>query len=803
MSDQTAQLEELRAALRKLDQRRAELVAEIQQIHNEIVAKQSPEPSEVNAHSSEAKKTGLFRELFAGRPDVFPVRFESWKSGRSGYQPACKNEWRPGICRKPKVKCAKCEAREFIPVTDEVIRQHLSGKDDRGKPFVMGVYPLREDETCSFLAVDFDKDEWQKDAAAFLDTCVELNVPAYLERSRSGNGGHVWIFFEEPVFARIARKLGSFILTTTMSRRPELGFDSYDRFFPNQDRMPSGGFGNLIALPLQKAARIAGDSEFVDRSFVPVPDQWSLLSNVRKIQKSQVVELVKEAERDDLVLGVRAAPEDDDSSPWLLPPSRKTKEKIEGEQPKSIEIVLGNQVYVPKKQLSPSLRNALLRLAAFRNPEFYKAQAMRLPVFDKPRIIACAEEFSEYIALPRGCYEDVIALLKSLSIKITNSDQRKTGTSLDISFHGELREEQMLAAKALLKYDNGILSAPTAFGKTVLAAWMIAQRKTNTLIIVHRRQLMEQWVARLAAFLDLDPKEIGQVGGGKRKATGRIDVAIIQSLSKKGVVDDLVADYGQIIIDECHHISAKSFEDVLRACPAKYVTGLSATVTRRDGHHPIVFMQCGPVRYRAHDKHHAMRRPFDHSVVVRYCDDVDFVEDEEVGISEIYRRLVVSEKRNKRIANDVMSAFRAGHSSLILTERTQHLDILRELLDPEIERLVLLKGGFGKKKLVAITANLNDWKDQPHVVLATGRYLGEGFDDPRLDTLFLAMPVSWRGVVSQYAGRLHRLHDAKNEVRIFDYVDTGHPMLTRMFDRRIKGYEALGYKLPSPEELLF
>ena len=277
-------------------------------------------------------------------------------------------------------------------------------------------------------------------------------------------------------------------------------------------------------------------------------------------------------------------------------------------------------------------------------------------------------------------------------------------------------------------------------------------------------------------------------------------MAVIQSLSKKGVVDNLVADYGQIIVDECHHISAKSFEDVLRACPAKYITGLSATVTRRDGHHPIVFMQCGPVRYRAYDKQ--MRRPFDHSVVVQHCDDVDFAEDEEIGISEIYRRLMVSEKRNQRIADDVMNAFRAGHSPLILTERTQHLEILRKLLEPEIECIVVLKGGLGKKKLAAITANLNEWKDSPHVVLATGRYLGEGFDDPRLDTLFLAMPVSWRGVVSQYAGRLHRLHDAKNEVRIFDYVDIGHPMLTRMFERRIKEYEALGYKLPSPDKLL-
>jgi len=798
MSKSNAMLNILRKELLEIDHRRAELVVNIRTLQAEDSAKEvSISGNGISNHSTEKEKIHLFRELFSGRNDIFPRRFESRKSGRSGYQPACKNEWKAGVCFKPKIKCAKCECREFVPVSDEIVRKHLSGKDEKGKPFVMGIYPLKKDETCSFLAVDFDKAAWHEDVSAFWDVCDELNVAAYLEQSRSGNGGHIWFFFEESIPARLARKLGSFILTKAMNSRPELGFDSYDRFFPNQDRMPSGGFGNLIALPLQKESRKNGNSEFVDRAFVPFADQWTLLSNVRKIQKDRILELIKEAEQDDLILGVKAVPDEDDKSPWLLPPSKKSSVKNSGQHPASIEIVLSNQIYVPKNDLSPSLRNAILRLAAFRNPEFYKAQAMRMPVFNKPRIIACAEEFSDYIGLPRGCADELTALFESLCIEVQVSDKRAVGDTLDVSFCGELRDEQLLAGKALLRHDIGVLSAPTAFGKTVLAAWLIAQRKTNVLIVVHRRQLMEQWVERLSSFLGLDRSENGQIGGGKRNVSGLVDVAVIQSLNKKGVIDDLVANYGYVIVDECHHISAKSFEDVLKQCHAKYITGLSATLTRRDGHHPIVFMQCGPIRYKAHDKKHAAQRPFDHNVLVQYCDDIAFPEKEDLSISEIYQLLVDSKGRNSRIADDVLAVFAEGRSPLILTERVRHLEILRELIEPNVERLVVLKGGLGKKKLTEINKKLNDWKDLPHIVLATGRYLGEGFDDPRLDTLFLAMPVSWRGILSQYAGRLHRLHDSKSEVRIYDYVDQNSPMLLRMFERRIKGYEALGYSFPA------
>ncbi len=370
----------------------------------------------LNQSSPAQAKIALFRSLFRGREDVYPRRFESRKTGKSGYAPACANEWVRGICEKPRIKCAECPHRRFLPVTDDVIRWHLSGQDDDGQPFVAGVYPLLQDETCFFLAVDFDKAGWREDAAAFLETCRRLSLPAALERSRSGRGGHVWLFFEEAIPAALARRLGSHLLTETMESRPDIGLDSYDRLFPNQDTMPQGGFGNLIALPLQKRPREQGNSVFLDDAFAPWADQWAFLASVRKMSRAQVEEIVQEAERRGRILGVRLPPQDDeDDEPWTAPPSRHRKEPpIVGELPQTLELVLGNQIYIAKEGLPPGLRNRLLRLAAFQNPEFYKAQAMRLSTYDKPRIIACAEDHPHHIGLPRGCLDDVRRTLTDL-----------------------------------------------------------------------------------------------------------------------------------------------------------------------------------------------------------------------------------------------------------------------------------------------------------------------------------------------------------------------------------------------------
>jgi hypothetical protein len=688
-------------------------------------------------------------------------------------------------------------------VTDTVIRWHLSGADDAGEPFVAGVYPLLLDESCTFVAADFDKTGWEQDALAFVDACRRLDLPVALERSRSGRGAHTWLFFDDPLPASLARRLASFLLTEAMEDRPDIGLESYDRLFPNQDTLPQGGFGNLIALPLQKHAREQGNSVFLDDTLNPWPDQWAFLAGVRRLTRAEVEAVVDLAERRGRILGVRLPPDDEDDQPWLAPPSRRRQDPpLDGEAPASLELVLGNQIYVAKDGLHPGVRNRLLRVAAFQNPEFYKAQAMRLSTYLKPRVIACAEDHAQHISLPRGCLDDVQDTLSGLGIRPIVRDERFRGSAIEVSFRGELRPEQSTATTALLKHDTGVLAATTAFGKTVVAASLIARRGVTTLILVHRRQLLDQWVDRLGTFLDLPPKSIGRIGGGRNTATGIVDVAVIQSLVRKGVVDDRVAHYGHLIVDECHHLSAHSFEQVARQAKARFVLGLSATVARKDGHHPIIFMQCGPIRHRVNARVQAAARPFEHYALVRPTSFRPAREpepDKRLEFQSLYRELVEDESRNQQICDDVNEAVRAGRSPLVLTERNEHLDGLERRLSGQVEHVVTLRAGLGKKQRVAAADRLTSIPaDTPRVVLATGKYVGEGFDDPRLDTLFLTLPVSWRGTIAQYAGRLHRIYDGKREVRIYDYADLDVPMLARMFDRRCRGYEAVGYTVVLP-----
>jgi hypothetical protein len=515
--------------LAELNARRDELLGQLAELQREKALlldrhearPQSRLPSVTNQSSADAK-IALFRSLFRGREDVYARRFESVKTGKKGYQPVCRNEWVSGVCQKPKGRCDDCEHRDFLPVTDDVVRNHLSGMDpqDRSRrDFTMGVYPMLLDETCWFLAVDLDKASWQEDARAFWETCQVSGVPVALERSRSGNGGHFWFFFSEPVPATLARQMGALLLTQTMERRPEIGLDSYDRFFPSQDTLPRGGFGNLIALPLQKTPRENGNSVFLDMALVPYPDQWAFLSSLRRMHRQEVETFVGEAARQDELLGIRLPVTDEhDDQPWAAPPSRRGKEPpVVGPLPQQMEVVLGNQVYVPKAELMPSLRNRLIRLAAFQNPESYQAQAMRLSTFGKPRIISCCEDFPKHLGLPRGCLDELLDLFQSLKVDVKLTDQRFGGIPMDFEFHGILRAEQQQAADALLRQETGVLSASTAFGKTVVAAYLIAQRRVNALVVVHRQQLLEQWVKALSQFRGLTPKEIGQIGGRKRK----------------------------------------------------------------------------------------------------------------------------------------------------------------------------------------------------------------------------------------------------------------------------------------------
>jgi superfamily II DNA or RNA helicase len=729
-----------------------------------------------------AHKIALFRRLFKGREDVYPRRWESSR-GTTGYAPVCGNEWKPGLCQKPKVKCGSCSRRLLQPVTDQVIYDHLAGKQ------TIGVYPLLGDETCSFLAADFDEAGWRKDAQAFLRTCDELGVPAALEISRSGNGAHVWIFFAEPVPAREARQLGAALISRTCDRTRQLSLASYDRLFPNQDTLPRGGFGNLIALPLQKHPRSLGRSVFVDRNQEPYPDQWTFLASIRPLPRKEVEDAMFQASGGRHPLDVAFATEEDADKPWKRP--KPAPSRIAAPLPEFLDLVLANQMFISKTDMPPSLANRLIRLAAFQNPEFYKAQAMRLPVWNKPRIICCAENHPQHIGLPRGCTEAVMELLRENGIRPELHDERLPGRQVAATFTGTLREDQQAAVREMLRHEVGVLCAPTAFGKTVTAAALIALRSVSTLVLVHRTDLLRQWEARLTDFLELPEDGMGLVGGGRKQPSGQVDIAVMQSLSRREDLGEFLDQYGQVIVDECHHLSAFSFESILRQARSRYVIGLTATPMRRDGHHPIIFMQCGPIRHTAARPDSA---PAQLEVWPKILPSPTIPPDG--SIQDVFRILANDPVRNRIITEDVLGAFHEGRKVLVLSERTEHLRLLREALGDVGGQCLVLHGRLSKKERLRVFTELHALDESaPRILLATGRLIGEGFDHPPLDTLVLAMPISWKGTLRQYAGRLHREHATKKDVRIYDYAEIDHPQLARMWDKRQRGYRAMGYQI--------
>lgn len=540
---------------------------------------------------SSSEKVTLFRQLFRGREDVYPIRWDSKTTGKSGYAPACGNEWIPGICNKPRIKCGDCQHRSLLPITDKVIYDHLAGNH------TVGIFPLLEDDTCYFLAVDFDEEDWREDIKAFMQSCEALGVPVAAEISRSGQGAHAWIFFSGKVPAVDARRLGTAIISLTCSRTRQLTLKSYDRLFPNQDRMPKGGFGNLIALPLQKWPRGNGHSVFVDSDLVPYSDQWGFLATIKKMSAHDIEPVILQA--------------------------------TDGNHP----------------------------LQTFLNTE------------------------------------------------------------------------------------NGV---------------------------------------------------IGRIGGGKNKPSGLIDIAVMQSLSRLGEVNTIVENYGQVIVDECHHIGAVSFDAILKKTKAKYVLGLTATPIRRDGQQALIFMQCGPIRHKASQ---SLGAPQDLEVFsFSLHSPIDVPAD--AGIQEVFRHIANDTARNHTIVAESKNAFAQGHKILVLTERVEHLLALQDAFEASNTPCFILHGRMSKKQRTTLIVEIEALQpDEPRILLATGKLVGEGFDHPPLDTLVLAMPISWKGTLQQYAGRLHRVHAGKTSVRVFDFVDTGHPTLLRMWEKRQSGYKAMGYRI--------
>jgi len=536
---------------------------------------------------------------------------------------------------------------------------------------------------------------------------------------------------------------------------------------------------------------------FVDENFEPHQDQWTFLTSIRPMSGLELGNAILRVSDGRHPLDVAFVSEEDENKPWQRCQTTASS-IVSASLPESLTLVLANQIFTAKADLSQPLANRLVRLAAFQNPEFYKAQAMRLPVWNKPRIIGCAENFPHHIGLPRGCLEAVQELLKQNNVVTEIQDKRVAGCKVDVKFIGKLRKDQKAAVRAMLKQDVGVLCAPAAFGKTVTAAALVARRKVSTMILVHRTELLRQWQERLTTFLELPKGTLGLIGGGKKSPTGKIDITVMQSLSRREDLPELLDGYGQIIVDECHHISAFSFEAILKRAKARYVVGLTATPIRRDGHHPIIFMQCGPICHIA-PRHETV--PAQMEVWPQNLSAPEIPPNS--GIQEVFRILTNDTSRNRRIAQDILDAYQEGRKILVLTERTEHLGLLRAVLGDEIEHCFVLHGRLSKKQRTGILSELVDLDDStPRVLLATGRLIGEGFDHPPLNTLVLAMPISWKGTLQQYAGRLHREHAEKRDVRIYDYVESEQPQLSRMWNKRQRGYRAMGYQIRPTDALI-
>ena len=760
----------------------------------------------------------FFMMFCRGRKDVYDLRYTNPKTGKNGYYTQCFNRWDRGchIQKKDGVRCKDCELRAYKPVTLPLIKAHMNGTDPNGND-VVAIYPMLENNLCQLLVFDFDNhakgaeqedyanidDRWKEEINALRRICKNLDVDAVVERSRSGRGAHLWIFFKEMIPARLARKFGFALLEKGAESVNLKSFKYYDRMIPTQDALPEGGLGNVIALPLQGMALKSGNSAFVDENWNAYEDQLKVLAGTRRLTRQEIEDYLS------LWYSTGFTSEDNGTdAPW-----DKNSEIEAGSVKGVVRIVLADRIYIDSSGMSNKTKRQLRRMATFSNKQYFQNQAMDMPNYDESRFIYLGSDEGKYIVLPRGLREDILKKFDNAGISYKIEDKRTKGRKLNISFKGELRESQIPAVETMLNNETGILHAATAFGKTVVCCDMIARRGISTLILVDRADLMNQWIKRLDEFLDIDEELpeyqtktgrtrkrkslIGNLQGAHDTLTGIVDVAMIRSLKKKDGFHPMLKEYAQVYFDECHHAASESAIEVLQEINAKYVYGVTATPKRGDGKEKINEFLLGPIRYRFTAKDRAEEQNIDHLVYPRFTRTVKphHLSKTPYG-NDAYELIRNNDVRDEQIIRDVADCVQAGRTPVVLTKYVDHANKLSERLKKYADRLILLTGANGTKARRAQVKELNEVDDSDSLILVgTGSLLGEGFDFPRLDTLFMATPVSGENVVEQYVGRLNRDYDGKENVIVYDYVDSHIPKFDKMYAARLKAYKKIGYEL--------
>ena len=748
------------------------------------------------------KMVRQFFTMFWGRQDVYAQR-----GRKGGYFPQCNQRWNYNVCPKQRGEkrfCDNCEYKDWKPLAPETILKHLLGYKEDGSD-VIGVYPLFPDGTCRFLVFDFDNhekgaaqtdyanedNEWRDEVAALRSMCLQNGITPLVERSRSGRGAHVWIFFRKPIPAALARNFGFMLLDKGSASVNLTTFHYYDRMYPSQDSASS--LGNLIALPLQGQALKDGNSAFVDQ-------------NVERCILKWQTELAEDA-GSFAAKSMQARPK-----PWKKT-TRFFKEDVIG----NLQIVLGDGVYVDTLNLMPRLQNQIRSLAAFDNPVFYKNKKLGYSNYYNFSSVYLGKDVDGYIRIPRGLLETLTASCEDASIPYEISDQREKGRPIRVSFNGDLRLQQDLAAQSLLSHDNGVLSAATAFGKTVVCSYLIAQRKVNTLILLQSKDLQHQWIEELEKFLTIDEAPptyttktgrvkrregvIGMISSTKKAPTGIVDVALVGSVYSKGRFNDLINSYGMVIMDECHHAASATSVSVLEKVNARYVYGVSATPKRTDDLERVIFMLLGPVRHSFTAKERAIQQGFGHYVYPRYTRIVS-TEDSRQDINGAFELISGNEVRNAQIINDVRACVGKRRTPVILTRRKDQAKLLYDRLCNDADNVFLLYGdNSDKENLANIHQMKNIPMDESLILIATGQKIGEGFDFPRLDTLMLAAPVSSPERLEQYAGRLNRDYSGKEDVIIYDYIDSHIPVFDNMYSKRLRTYKRIGFQVVSGLDL--